>query len=161
VTIVLALLLFTTSFRENASVPLAMVATSCGGRNVSPALSWSKAPAGTRSFALIVHDPDAGTRGFDHWVAYNIAPSQLMLASGRGGFGAGMDGRNDSGSIGYYGPCPPPGKLHHYRFTLYALDIRRIDAALPLRAGELRSRISGHVLAQATITGTWSATSPR
>lgn len=158
----LALLLFSTTFADGSTVPHAMVARPCGGANVSPQLNWSQVPAGTRSFALIVHDPDApAPGGFYHWVAYNIPPSQLMLPQGAGGFGAGKDGRNDAGTIGYFGPCPPPGKVHHYHVTLYALDVRTIEAMQPLTARELLARLRGHVLAQTTRIGLWRATSPR
>jgi Raf kinase inhibitor-like YbhB/YbcL family protein len=155
VSIVLALLLWSATFSNGATVPRAMVAVPCGGRNVSPQLSWSRLPAGTRSLALIVHDPDApAPGGYYHWSAYNIPPSQHAVAQGRG-FGARYDGRNDTGALGYFGPCPPPGKTHHYHFTLYALDVRTISTGAPLSARELAARIRGHVLAQATLIGLW------
>jgi phosphatidylethanolamine-binding protein (PEBP) family uncharacterized protein len=137
--IVLALLLSTTTFRDGAPVPQMMAAARCGGGNVSPSLSWSAVPPG----------------GFYHWVAYNIPGSQRVLPRGAGGLGAGKDGRNSTGSIRYFGPCPPSGKVHHYHFTLYALDVSNVDAGLPLTAGELLERVRGHVLAEATITGTY------
>ena len=155
--LLLALLLTSSTFKDGASVPLTMVATQCGGSNVTPALAWSKVPPGTRSFALIVHDVDARVSGgFYHWVAYNIPPSQHTFAAGAA-FGPGKDGKNDTGAIGYFGPCPPPGPQHHYHFTLYALSIPAIDSDAPLTARELLDRMRGHILDQATYTGTWSA----
>jgi len=106
----------------------------CKGGNVSPALSWSGAPAGTQSFALLVHDPDAPTgSGWWHWVVYNIPASTTSLPAGAGDpkkklmpAGA-VQGRTDYGTVGYGGPCPPPGKPHHYHFQLYALKVAKLD----------------------------------
>ena len=106
----------------------------CAGGNVSPALSWSGAPEGTRSFALLVHDPDAPTgSGWWHWVVYNIPAGTTSLPAGAGDpkknlmpAGA-VQGRTDFGTPGYGGPCPPPGKPHHYYFRLYALKVPKLD----------------------------------
>ena len=159
--LLLALLLASSTFSSGATVPRTMVAVQCGGSNVSPELHWTGAPSGTRSFALIVHDPDAPhPDGFYHWVVYDLPPSLARLpASAR--IAAQRSGRNDTGSVGYFGPCPPRGMVHHYHFTLYALDIARIGATQPLTAAELQSRMRGHVLAQAQIVGLWSASDSR
>lgn len=106
----------------------------CKGGNISPALSWSGVPAGTRSFALLVHDPDAPTgSGWWHWVVYNIPAGISSLPAGAGDpkksllpQGA-VQGRTDFGTAGYGGPCPPPGKPHHYYFRLYALKVPKLD----------------------------------
>lgn len=106
----------------------------CSGGNISPALSWSNPPAGTKSFALLVHDPDAPTgSGWWHWVVYNIPASATSLPAGAGDpkknlmpAGA-MQGRTDFGTAGYGGPCPPPGKPHRYYFRLYALKVEKLD----------------------------------
>lgn len=150
--LVLALLLSSPTFKDGAAVPLTMVAPPCGGSNLSPALTWSGAPRGTRSFALIARDPDASRRGFVHWVVYDIPPSQTAIAAGAA-FSSAVSGRNDAGSLGYFGPCPPPGKVHHYVFTLYALDVPAIDAGSPLGAREVEERMHGHILARASYTG--------
>jgi Raf kinase inhibitor-like YbhB/YbcL family protein len=106
----------------------------CSGGNVSPELSWANAPAGTKSFALTVYDPDAPTgSGWWHWVVYNIPADTKELASGVGsGTGAlptgAVQGKTDFGSAGYGGPCPPQGdKPHHYIFTLYALKVDKLE----------------------------------
>jgi Raf kinase inhibitor-like YbhB/YbcL family protein len=157
VNLVLALVLASSTFANGATVPRTMVAVACGGSNVSPELHWSDVPAGTRSFALIVHDPDAPhPGGFYHWVMYDL-PVSLTRLPGSAKIAMQRSGRNDTGSTGYFGPCPPPGKVHHYHFTLYALDVARIGATQPLTAAELQARIRGHVLAQAETVGLWSA----
>ena len=122
---------------EGATIKAEQVFNSfgCSGQNVSPALQWSGAPAGTRSFALIVHDPDAptGVGGFTHWIVYNIPGTATGLAKGAGT----ADGRalpagaaqsaTSFGAAGYGGPCPPAGdKPHRYVFTLYALNTEKI-----------------------------------
>ncbi len=137
----LAFQLVSSTFKPNTTMPLSTVAKDCGGQNISPELHWSNAPAKTKSFALIVHDPDAPRPGgFYHWVVPNIPVSAVML-------GAGTDLYK-----GYYGPCPPPGKVHHYHMTLYALDVD-LETKEPLDAKALLSRIKGHILGQATLTG--------
>ena len=106
----------------------------CSGGNVSPALSWRNPPAGTKSFALLVHDPDAPTgSGWWHWVVYNIPANTSSLPAGAGDpkknlmpAGA-VQGRTDFGTPGYGGPCPPPGKPHRYYFRLYALKVEKLD----------------------------------
>ena len=152
---VLALQLVTTTFKPDATVPMSMVATDCGGKNVSPDLSWKDAPAKTKSFALIVHDPDAPRAdGFDHWVVYDLPAGTTHLSPGAQ-IPDGKTGVNGTGNTGYYGPCPPPGKTHHYVFTLYALDVPSIGASQPLSAADLKAKIASHVLATATLTGTF------
>jgi Raf kinase inhibitor-like YbhB/YbcL family protein len=106
----------------------------CTGGNVSPALSWSNPPAGTKSFALLMHDPDAPTgSGWWHWVVYNIPASLSSLPAGAGDPlksllpAAAVQGRTDFGTPGYGGPCPPPGKPHHYYLRLYALKVAKLD----------------------------------
>jgi Raf kinase inhibitor-like YbhB/YbcL family protein len=151
----LALLLFSTTFVNGGTIPQAMVATACGGQNISPQLSWSHVPPGTRSFALIVRDEDAAAPGgFFHWAVYNIPASRLAVPRGAG-FGTPFEARNDRGTIGYFGPCPPPGKPHRYQFTLYALDVRSLATGAPLTARDVRALVRQHVLAQATLVGLW------
>jgi Raf kinase inhibitor-like YbhB/YbcL family protein len=106
----------------------------CTGGNVSPALTWSNPPAGTKSFALLMHDPDAPTgSGWWHWVVYNIPATLSSLPAGAGDPlksllpAAAVQGRTDFGTPGYGGPCPPPGKPHHYYLRLYALKVAKLD----------------------------------
>ena len=152
--LLMAFTLLSQTFAAGSTVPQSMIALPCGGKNVSPQLHWTDAPRGTRSFALIVHDPDAPhAGGFYHWVIYNIASGVHALDTGsqRPAPEAGV---NDTGSRGYFGPCPPPGKLHHYSFTLYALDLPRVESPTPLSAPQLLERMRGHVLGTASIGAT-------
>jgi len=140
-------------FTPGSTIPTRAMALDCGGKNRSPQLAWSGAPAGTKSFALILRDPDAQLPGgFYHWVVYNLGPNTHALAAGAT-LGAAQLGETSAGRAGYYGPCPPPGPAHHYIFTLYALDVAHIAASTPLTAGELQRRIAAHVLARATLDG--------
>lgn len=123
------------------------------GEDISPPLEWSGVPDGTRSFAVVMHDPDAPlVDGFTHWVAYNIEGDVTGLPEG--GAGATV-GTNSFGTQRYNGPAPPPGHgPHHYYFWVYALD-----ADLNLEAGLDRHRllalIADHVIEQARIIGTY------
>lgn len=149
-----ALVLTSTTFAAGATVPNSMVAIPCGGANRSPELQWKGEPPGTRSFALILHDPDAPhAGGFYHWVLYDLPRSTHRIAP-EAQFAADQTGRNDSSTLGYFGPCPPPGKLHHYVFTLYALDVDRLSPSQPLTAADLLVRMRGHILAEATDVAT-------
>ncbi|MBB3062941.1 hypothetical protein FHS09_003792 [Microbulbifer rhizosphaerae] len=114
-------------------MPDAHVYNGCGGENVSPQLSWSGAPEGTKSFALMVHDPDAPTgSGWWHWVMFNIPADVTELAEGAGDPKTGLipeaiQGRNDFGSLGYGGACPPEGHGdHHYQFKVFALKVEQL-----------------------------------
>lgn len=140
-------------FQEGATLPQAYMAADCGGQNRSPLLRWTNAPAATKSFALVLHDPDAPiSGGFYHWVIYNVPSSTHELAAGAA-LHPDQLGDTSLGKPGYYGPCPPPGPAHHYRFTIYALSVARIDAPTPLSGAQLQQRIAGNVLARATIEG--------
>ena len=105
----------------------------CTGQNVSPALSWSGAPAATKGFVLTVYDPDAPTgSGFWHWVMFDIPASVTGLAEGAGAPGnepqGAVQGTNDYGETGYGGPCPPTGvNPHRYVFTVYAVKVNRLE----------------------------------
>lgn len=143
-----------TDFSDGGVIPTRAMAVDCGGENRSPQLTWSGVPEGTKSLALIVHDPDAPmTGGFYHWVIYNLPATTRALAADAM-LDAKQLGENSAGKAGYYGPCPPPGPLHHYIFTLYALDIARISADSPLTATQLEGRMNGHILARGLLHGT-------
>ncbi|MBI3200474.1 MAG: YbhB/YbcL family Raf kinase inhibitor-like protein [Myxococcales bacterium] len=131
----------------------------CEGQDLSPPLAWSDAPAGTRSFALIVDDPDAPDpaapkRVWVHWVLYDLPADQSSLAEGAKHAPPGArDGTNDWKRTGYGGPCPPIGR-HRYFHKLYALDTALGDRGAMTRA-ELEAAMQGHVLASAELVGTY------
>ena len=123
------------------------------GEDVSPPLEWSGAPQGTRSFAVVVHDPDAPlVDGFTHWVAYGISADAGGLEEGAQDH---VSGQNSFGNAGYSGPAPPPGHgVHHYYFWVYALDDDLgLEPGLDRRA--LLERIEDHVIEQARVIGTY------
>src|SRR4029079_14693556 len=102
----------------------------CTGESKSPALEWKNPPPGTKSFALLVHDPDAptGGAGFWHWIVYNIPGDATSLPEGGPLPKGAVEGNTDMGKPGYIGPCPPPGPKHHYNFMLYPLKVDKLDA---------------------------------
>lgn len=133
----------------------------CSGKNLSPALTWSGAPEGTKSFALLCHDPDAptGGAGWWHWLMLNIPASATVLqkdagcADGTKLPAGAIHVNTDFGGPGWGGPCPPPGdKPHRYVFTLYALKVDRLDpgGGSASLAGYM---VSGSAIAKATLTG--------
>jgi len=144
------------TFSDGATLPNSTVANvyGCTGANQAPELHWSGAPAGTKSFALTMFDPDAPVAGgFWHWVVFNIPAGTTGISGEALLKGVGM-GKTGVGTPGYVGPCPPPGKPHHYVFTLYALDIANVSGADASTTGpELTAALKGHVLAKATLTG--------
>jgi Raf kinase inhibitor-like YbhB/YbcL family protein len=141
-------------FSPGGAIPLRAMASDCGGENRSPALAWTGGPKGAKSFALVLHDADAPIAGgFYHWVVYNLPAGSHGLSSAAK-LSADQLGSTSAGKPGYYGPCPPPGPVHHYTFTLYALDLARISSEGPLTAPELQRRIAGHILARAVLQGT-------
>ena len=145
--------LTTPAFKSGGDIPRKFT---CDGANVSPALTWTEPPAGTKSLVLIADDPDAPAGIWVHWVIYDLPAGFRQLPEGmprdqelRDG---GRQGLTDFGRTGYGGPCPPPGKPHRYFFKLYALDVK-----LNLKAGatkqEVERAMNGHVLAQAQRVG--------
>lgn len=129
------------------------------GENESPPLSWSAAPKGTRSFAIICHDPDAplvkpGSYGFVHWVLYGLPAATTSLEEGTN---QGTRGRNDFGDSGYGGPKPPPGHgVHHYYFWVLALD-QELELEPGLEMSTLLERLEPHVLGMNRLVGTYQA----
>ncbi|AXL50765.1 PEBP family protein [Paraburkholderia caffeinilytica] len=127
-------------------------ANNCGGGNVSPALQWRNAPAGTKSYAITIFDPDgAKGLGIVHWVLYGIAPSATGLGAGAPPPAGSVGGTNRTGGPGYYGPCPPVGDIpHHYFAQVYALDLAPDALPAGLTRDALQAAIKDHVLAAAS-----------
>jgi Raf kinase inhibitor-like YbhB/YbcL family protein len=148
-----AMALASSDFPGGGAIPRALLSADCGGQNRMPALEWTNAPSASKSFALIERDPDAPIAGgFYHWVVYDVSPSARSLS--RSSRAQGVAGRSSTGKAAYYGPCPPPGPAHHYVFTLYALDVAHVGGNAPLTGPQLEARLSGHVLAHATLEAT-------
>ncbi|MES2298164.1 MAG: YbhB/YbcL family Raf kinase inhibitor-like protein [Pseudomonadota bacterium] len=136
----------------------------CTGENVSPALSWKNAPAGTKSYAVIVHDPDAktGAGGFRHWVVVNLPESATGIASGSAKMGnsalpeGGEQIATDFGAPGWGGPCPPKGeKAHRYQFTVYALKVEKLDLPQNASAGLAGFMVNMNSLGKADFVKTY------
>lgn len=142
--------LISSTFAEGGSIPTRLT---CDGDNVSPDLTWSDAPEGTQALALVVTDPDA--RDFVHWIAYDLTgtPSGGLPAAVSASPDAPPQGTNSFGKTGYGGPCPPSG-THRYVFVLHALDAPLELTGAP-RIDALEAAMAGHVLARATLTGTY------
>ena len=142
-----ALELTSTAFDDGRGIPEKY---SCDGESVSPPLAWSTPPEGTRSLALIVHDPDAPSGDFTHWLAWNIDPQSRGLDEGAP---APAEGANGRGQNRWQGPCPPPGNPpHHYVFTLTALS-RPLGLGAGATAPQVKVAMSGLIVGQAVLIG--------
>jgi len=148
--------LSSSAFAPGAALPKKY---SCEGDNVSPPLTWASAPPGTKSFALIVKDPDAPDpaapqRVVTHWLVYNLPGNVFSLEEGEKALPAtARQGQNEHGDARYMGPCPPIGR-HRYFFKLYALDstLPELEKA---KVGDLEQAMRGHVLAAGELIGTY------
>lgn len=145
------------AFPDGGTIP---AVHTCDGEDASPPLEWSEVPAGTRSLALVMEDPDAPGGTWVHWVLYDLPRDRTKLSghlpkteslAGGGKQGA-CWGVEDFSRVGYHGPCPPPGAPHRYVFTLFALGAA---PDLPPRRSkaELLGAMKGAVLARAVLTG--------
>jgi Raf kinase inhibitor-like YbhB/YbcL family protein len=123
----------------------------CDGDDVSPQLSWTEPPAGTKSFALLADDPDAPVGNWNHWTLWNVPESSRSLAENLSNAARLPDGTsqgvNDFRKVGYNGPCPPPGTPHRYYFKLFALD-EKLDLKQNARKQDLEAAMRGHILAE-------------
>ncbi|WP_430514095.1 YbhB/YbcL family Raf kinase inhibitor-like protein [Pannonibacter phragmitetus] len=155
--------LTSTSIAEGAQLAPAHVFAGfgCEGGNTSPQLSWTSAPAGTKSFAITAYDPDAPTgSGWWHWTAVNIPASVTSLEAGASGAGKmpaeASELANDYGVAGFGGACPPPGEVHRYIFTVHALPVERLD--LPENASNALAgfMIRANSIASAKITAVYN-----
>ena len=156
------MILKSATFSDGGTIPMSAAFNGMGlnGENKSPQLSWSDVPEGTKSFALVVHDPDAPTSGgFYHWVMFNFPGEARELEEGAGtkkieAFVHGeVLGHVDYGVAQYGGPCPPPGPAHRYNFTLYALNVDRLPLGGSTTGALLEFQVAAHTLAKAKLTG--------
>lgn len=148
-----SLQLTSSSFETDAAIPAKYT---CDGEDLSPALAWNAPPAATKGFALVMDDPDAPNKTVVHWVIYDIPAATRKLPEGVAQdpklTDGSLQGKNSHGKIGYSGPCPPHGVVHHYFFKLYALD-----KSTGLKAGatkaQLEVAIKGRILGKAQLIG--------
>jgi Raf kinase inhibitor-like YbhB/YbcL family protein len=153
----MALTIQSSAFGAHGSIPRKHT---CEGDDLSPPLAWQGEPSGTKSFALIIDDPDAPDpkapkTTWVHWVVYNVPAGTHALAEGasRKLPAGALDGKNDWKRTGYGGPCPPIGR-HRYFHKLYALDVELTDLHEPTKA-QLEAAMRGHIVAQAELVGTY------
>lgn len=128
----------------------------CDGPDLSPGLKWTDPPPVTKSFALIMDDPDAPVGTWVHWVLYNLPPEtrelhEALPTSEKLPNGA-LQGTNDFGKTGYGGPCPPKGPAHRYFFKLYALDTM-LNLGAKATKQDVEKAMKGHLLAEAQLMG--------
>jgi len=142
--------LTSTAFQDGGTIPAQFT---CDGPGQSPPLAWDEPPPGTKSFALVLDDPDAPSGTFDHWGAFDIPASTRSIAAGQA---AGTQAINGFGMPGYGGPCPPKGHgPHHYRFKLIALDVDRLGLQSAAKVGDLERAAGQHLVGRAELTGTY------
>lgn len=147
----MSLTLSSPAFRDKNPIPKIYT---CDGENISPPLEWSGAPSNTKTFVLIVDDPDAPVGVWDHWILYNIPPNTNKLeqnANIRQLPAETKEGVNSWGSIGYGGPCPPKGS-HRYYFKLYALD-SEIEFDSGMQREDIEKSMQGHIIENAELIG--------
>jgi Raf kinase inhibitor-like YbhB/YbcL family protein len=137
------------SFKNGDFIPLIYT---CEGKNINPAISIENFPGETKSFALIVEDPDAVKGTFDHWVIWNLEPGKNIAENSA----PGVEGKNGSGKIGYIGPCPPAGTgIHHYHFKVYALN-KKLSLKKGADKKQLLEAMKGNILTQAEMIGLYT-----
>jgi Raf kinase inhibitor-like YbhB/YbcL family protein len=125
----------------------------CDGANQSPPLSWGEPPQGTKSFALVIDDPDAPSGTFRHWGAFDIPVSTRRLGAGQA---VGVQARNDFGNSGYGGPCPPKSHgPHHYHFKLFALDTDKLGLSPGAKVVDVENAARQHAIAEGELVGTY------
>ena len=138
------------SFRDGEAIPAQFT---CDGGNRSPALSWGEPPQGTKSFALVVDDPDAPSGTFRHWGVFDIPASARSVG---GDERVGTEVANDFGKAGYGGPCPPQGHgVHHYHFRLFALDTSALGLSATAKIADVEQAAREHAIAEGELVGTY------
>ncbi len=138
------------SFKNGQPIP---VSYTCDGKGDTPLLHWGDPPGGTQSLALVVDDPDAPNGTFHHWGVFDIPSTARSI----GGIQhEGTEVRNDFGSIGYKGPCPPKGHgSHHYHFKLYALDVAKLGLSSNSKVSDVEKQALSHAIAKGELIGTY------
>ncbi|MBI5326812.1 MAG: YbhB/YbcL family Raf kinase inhibitor-like protein [Deltaproteobacteria bacterium] len=142
-----------TAFEDNGLIPRKHT---CDGADISPPLTWTKPPAGTKSIVLICDDPDAPMGTWDHWVLYGLSPETTSLPENvppqKEVLKGAKQGINDFRKIGYGGPCPPKGPAHRYFFKIYALDTE-LNLPAGITKKDVEKAMKGHILAEGQLMG--------
>ncbi len=147
--------LFSSSITNNQKLLQEQVKGSCGGKNVSPDLNWREIPEGTKSFAIIAQDMDTKTRGgFYHWILVDIPANRTSIAKGENIIGSRLL-KNDYGNYGYTGPCPQYGQ-HRYSFTVYALDVEKLDVSENDLPKDIESKVAYHTIETAKLIANYN-----
>jgi Raf kinase inhibitor-like YbhB/YbcL family protein len=137
------------SFKNGGFIPLIYT---CEGENINPAISIDNFPSETKSFVLIVEDPDAVKGTFDHWLIWNLEPGKNISENSA----PGVEGKNGLGKTGYLGPCPPPGTgVHHYHFKVYALN-KKLSLGTGADKKQLLETMKGNILTQGEMIGLYT-----
>lgn len=136
------------AFRANGAIPREFT---CEGSDISPPLTWSNVPPGTKSIAVLVDDPDAPSGTVLHWLVTGLPGSATSLRKGADLPEGAIAMKNTKGQAGYMGPCPPSGR-HRYRFNVFALDR---SPGSPQTRQDFENAINGHVLAHGVLVGTY------
>ena len=154
-----AMSLTSTDVRSGAVIPTAHIYPRCGGENISPALSWSGAPKGTKSFVLTMIDLDVKPDEWSHWVVVGLPAAVNSIPRGAASLPGGAKAIvSNFGDAAYAGPCPPKGTgVHHYQFTIWALPAAEISLADDAKATTLTALLSRQALDQASLVGLVSA----
>ncbi len=151
------MILFSPAFSDGKRIPVVYTRPAVGGNNISPPLSWSDVPEGTKSFALAVIDPHPVARNWVHWIVVDISPEVEGLSEGASGKIMPKNSReliNSFGKPGYGGPQPPSGTGDHpYVFTLYALDVVSLDLPKDTNLSQFLEVLQKHILAESSLTG--------
>lgn len=138
------------AFLDGRPIP---VQYTCDGANQTPTLHWGEPPTGTKSFALVIDDPDAPSGTFRHWGVFDIPASARSIG---GGQQLGTEVKNDKGTPGYTGPCPPLGNgMHHYHFKLFALDTEQLGLPSSARVVDIENTARRHTVAEGELIGTY------
>ena len=138
------------AFQAGQSIPTQFT---CDGADETPLLHWGEPPAGTKSFALVIDDPDAPSGTFRHWGVFDIPASARSIG---GSQRIGTEVANDFGKSGYGGPCPPKGHgPHHYHFRLFALDIEKLDVSAGAKVADVEKAAEKHAIAEGELIGAY------
>jgi Raf kinase inhibitor-like YbhB/YbcL family protein len=138
------------AFQDGQPIPTQYT---CDGADQRPDLHWGEPPQGTKSFALVIDDPDAPSGTFRHWGVYDIPANTRSLTSGQS---VGTEVTNDFGKSGYGGPCPPKGHgPHHYHFRLFALDVDKLGLSPNAKIEDVENAAGQHVIGQTELIGTY------